>query len=184
MRNRNGDSNPHNGSMVTRGTIVKVNDDPKMQEVDFHGLHDETKTGVERFQNYGFSSVPLPPSMDDKGVMRHAEAIVLSGSGNRSHPLVMGVDDRRHRPKGGKPGEVGLYDDQKQTVTLTRDGIVISGGASNKPINVMVGGVTFKISSAGVDVTGGYFKVNGHRVDETHKHIGVQPGGGTSGVPE
>ena len=112
------------GVMVTRGTIAKANDDPKMQEVDVNGLHDETKTGVERFQNYGFSSVPLPPSMDDKGVMRHAEAIVLSGSGNRSHPIVIGVDDRRHRPKKLKPGESAVYDDQGQSFLVGRDGIV------------------------------------------------------------
>ena len=172
------------GVMVTRGTIAKANDDPKMQEVDVNGLHDETKTGVERFQNYGFSSVPLPPSKDDKGVMRHAEAIVLSGSGNRSHPIVIGVDDRRHRPKKLKPGESVFYDDLGQTITLTRDGIVISGGPSNKPVKMMVGGCTFKLSSEGMEVTGGFLKVNGHRVDETHKHTNVQPGGGTSGVPE
>ncbi|TKV19105.1 baseplate assembly protein, partial [Citrobacter sp. TBCS-14] len=38
------------------------------------------------------------------------------------------VSDRRYRMKGLKTGEVAIYDDQGQSVTLTRAGIVVDGG--------------------------------------------------------
>ncbi len=38
------------------------------------------------------------------------------------------VADRRFRLKGLARGEVALYDDQGQSVTLTRAGIVVNGG--------------------------------------------------------
>ncbi|AWN43173.1 phage baseplate assembly protein domain-containing protein [Methylobacterium durans] len=131
-RNTSRDAAARAGVMVTRTTVTKVNDDPRMQEVDVNGLHDELKTGVERVQNYGFSSVPLPPSQEgraegqsgDQQKMRHAEAVILSGTGNRSHPLVIAIDDRRHRPKKLKPGESAQYDDQGQSWLVGRDGIV------------------------------------------------------------
>lgn len=34
-----------------------------------------------------------------------------------------------------------------------------------------------------VDFSGGYVKSNGKRIDDTHKHVGVQPGGGQTGTP-
>lgn len=45
-------------------------------------------------------------------------------------------------------------------------------------------GVSLAIGKDGVDIAGGYLKVNGVRVDETHVHTGVDPGSGTSGPPE
>lgn len=44
----------------------------------------------------------------------------------------MVVADRRFRLKGLARGEVALYDDQGQSVILTRAGIVINGGG--KPV--------------------------------------------------
>lgn len=117
--------------MFGRGTIEKINDATKLQELDLNLLKDETKTSVERFGEYGFSSVPLGPSKDSKGVKKYAAAVVAFLSGNRSHGVILGVDDRRHRPQGLKEGEVALYDDQAQKVHVGRDGITISGGDDN-----------------------------------------------------
>ena len=135
------------GVMITRGTIETADDSKKMQELTFNGLHDEVKDGVEHWQRYGFSAVPLPPSQASsggssgssgsaslgdgaagtgQGEKQYAEALVVSGSGSRSHPVVIAVDDRRHRPKNLKAGEAIQYDDQGQKVHLTRDGIVAS----------------------------------------------------------
>lgn len=44
-------------------------------------------------------------------------------------------------------------------------------------------GTSIAISKDGVDITAGYLKVNGKRVDDTHVHTGVTPGGGLSSVP-
>jgi hypothetical protein len=49
-----------------------------------------------------------------------AEGIALLLGGQRNHPVVIGVDDRRHRPMGMKPGESFQYDHQGQG-TLIRN---------------------------------------------------------------
>ncbi|MBC0385816.1 phage N-6-adenine-methyltransferase [Escherichia coli] len=56
-----------------------------------------------------------------------AEAVVLFPDGDRSHAVVVTVSDRRYRLKGLQTGEVAVYDDQGQSVTLTREGIVVDG---------------------------------------------------------
>jgi uncharacterized protein involved in type VI secretion and phage assembly len=55
--------------------------------------------------------------------------------------------------------------------------------ANSGEIIMKQGNVTFKITGSGIDVTGGYVKVNGHAIDDTHTHTGVTPGSGVTGVP-
>lgn len=55
---------------------------------------------------------------------------------------------------------------------------------SSEAVTIKVGGVTMKISSAGVDITGGYVKHDDHKIDKTHKHTEVVHGGDLSGPPE
>jgi hypothetical protein len=43
-----------------------------------------------------------------------AEGIAVFLGGQRNHPVVLAVDDRRHRPMGMKPGESFQYDHQGQ----------------------------------------------------------------------
>lgn len=112
------------GLMVSRAVIVMVNDTLKMQGVQVNLLADVTRDGVERFQNYGFTSSPHPG----------AEAIVVSVGGNQDHCVAIAVDDRRYRLVGLAEGEAALYDDLGQKVHLTRNGIVIDG--ANLPITI------------------------------------------------
>lgn len=109
---------------IVRGVFRKANDDPKMQTADVDLLFGERHAGLESVHDYGFSSVPLPPSDKDAG--EAAEAIVVFPSGSRSHGVILKVGDRRYRLRGMKGGEVALHDDQGQKLHLTRDGIVIS----------------------------------------------------------
>lgn len=95
---------------VSRGIVRLVNDALKLQEVQIALLADETRDGVERFQNYGLTSVPLSG----------AEGVFLSVGGSRDHGIVIAIDDRRYRLKGLQPGEVALYDDQGQVIKLKR----------------------------------------------------------------
>ena len=90
--------------MVSRAVLQLVDDSLRMQGVQVVGFAGETLDRVERFQNYGFTSVPHGP--DDDGA---AEAIVLALGGQRQHPVVIAVDDRRYRPTGLADGEVALY---------------------------------------------------------------------------
>lgn len=101
--------------MVGRGTISAVDDGRQAQELQVEGLSDEVHDGVERFQDYGFTSHPLPG----------AEVVTVAVGGTRSHQIAVAIEDRRHRPLDLEPGEVAIYDDQGQIVILKRDGIEI-----------------------------------------------------------
>jgi phage gp45-like len=54
-----------------------------------------------------------------------AEGIALFLGGQRNHPVVIAVDDRRHRPMGLKPGENAQYDDLGQMTLARRDGLYL-----------------------------------------------------------
>jgi phage gp45-like len=126
--------------MVQRFTLNQGNDNPMMQLLDLDGMNSEFRKGVERFQHFGFSSVPLPRDQQQgqgqqgggdtggngeqmKGPA--AEGICLFPGGQRNHPVVIAVDDRRHRPMGLKPGENAQYDDIGQMTLLRRTGVFL-----------------------------------------------------------
>ncbi len=53
------------------------------------------------------------------------------------------MSDRRYRLKGLQTGEVAVYDDQGQSVTLTREGIVVDGAeTSTLPVYSVAGQVS------------------------------------------
>jgi phage baseplate assembly protein V len=133
---------------ISRGTLTRVNDATKMQTADVRLLHDEAIAGAERFQDYAFTSVPKPA--DGTGI---AEVVTVFVSGDRSHPIIIRVDDRRYRLKGLQPGESAQYDDQGQQVYISRTGIQILGGPSNLPVTVTVGNSTFVISNGTISAT-------------------------------
>ena len=101
--------------MAGRAVVSLIHDGLKLQEAQAHIIDGEYVDRVERFQQYGFTSVPHPG----------AEGIYLSLNGSRDHGVLICVDDRRFRMVGLANGEVALYDDQDQKVHLTRDGILI-----------------------------------------------------------
>jgi phage gp45-like len=104
-------------NMVARGVVQLVNDEKMMQLLQLGVLAGETvegANGAENFQPYGLASVPL----------RGAEAVVVFPAGDREHPLVVAVSDRRHRPTGGEPGQVTLYNQSTPRVILLPGGQV------------------------------------------------------------
>lgn len=100
--------------MIARGVLKLVGDAKKLQAVQMQVLADELKNDAEHFQHYGFTSVPFPG----------AEGIVLFIGGNRSHPVVLGLDDRRYRKRDMEAGEVALYTDEGDYVHFKRGRIV------------------------------------------------------------
>lgn len=88
--------------MVSRAILSAVNDAGGIQVVQVKLLADEVRDSVERFQNYGMTSVPLPG----------AEGVMVCVSGNRDHGIVIAMDDRRYRIKGLQAGEVALFTDE------------------------------------------------------------------------
>lgn len=100
--------------MVGRAVVVLVNDGLKLQGLQISLLADEVREDVERFQEYGFTSHPLPG----------AEAVAAAVSGSRDHLVVLAVDDRRYRIKGLAAGEVAIYTDEGDQVVLRRGGTI------------------------------------------------------------
>jgi hypothetical protein len=101
-------------NLAARAVVQLVDDSTKQQLVQIGVLAGEDIDDGEHFHPYGFTSVPLPG----------AEAVVLFPGGDRGHPLVVAVADRRHRPTGGQPGEVTLYADTGAKIRLLADGSI------------------------------------------------------------
>ena len=114
---------------VARAVVNLVDDSKKMQLVQLGVLAGEPVAGrdgagCERFESYGLASVP------DAG----AEAVVLFPNGDRTHPLVVAVSDRRYRPTGGKSGDVVVYNKKGAKIILHADSgdIEIQPGAGGQ----------------------------------------------------
>jgi phage gp45-like len=125
-----------------RGTVNEIDDDHNMQEMHADQMWSDSREKIERVQNYGFSSVPLKRDQQqqqqggqagggqgggEKSDMKGpaAEAFFIYPGGNRSLPVIVAVDDRRHRPYGLKGGESIQYDDQGQATYIQRDGVYL-----------------------------------------------------------
>jgi phage baseplate assembly protein V len=100
-------------NMIARAVVQLVDDTTKMQLVQLGVLADETRT-AERFQSYGFTSVPLPG----------AEAVVVFPGGRRDHGLAIAVEDRRYRIRNLQSGEVAVYTDQGDSIVIKRGGTI------------------------------------------------------------
>ncbi|MET4734747.1 phage gp45-like [Thalassospira sp. MBR-102] len=89
------------------------------------GRSGDTLDGVVVFEGYGFSHIPLPVDANGRG----AETIVFQLERNLA--VAIPPMDRRHRAKSGAviPGEVSIYDDQGQRITLKRGKKIVIDGA-------------------------------------------------------
>lgn len=114
-------------NMVARSVVQLVDDKKKLQLVQIGVLAGETIEGsgggAEHFQPYGFTSVPLVG----------AEGVAVFPSGDRSHPLLIAVSDRRHRPTGGEAGQVTMYHHGGAKITMLASGdIKVQPGPGGK----------------------------------------------------
>ncbi|MBK68029.1 MAG: hypothetical protein CMP22_07870 [Rickettsiales bacterium] len=97
--------------IAQRGVVSLINDSKKLQQIQLKLLDGEVRSELERFQNYGFTSVPKTGS----------EAAVIFVNGTRDHGLVLAVDDRRYRLKPLSAGEVAIYTDEGDKIHLKRN---------------------------------------------------------------
>lgn len=88
--------------------VAARNTHGKLIGVQMQGLAGETVDG-EQFQNYGFSSAPLPG----------AEYIVIPVGGDSKHSVVVASEDGRYRLQL-QDGEVSLYTDEGDYVHMKR----------------------------------------------------------------
>lgn len=120
---------------------------------------------VERFQNYGFTSSPLPGA-----------EIVTARMG--ADVVIIATEDRRYRLTTLRPGEVALYTDEGDYVLLSRDGIVLN---SRRGITIQ-GDVTVNGSVTAqtvADVSGSMAAMRG--VFNAHMHM--DPISGSTSTP-
>lgn len=105
--------------MIMRGIVTLVDDGKKCQALQLEVLdEDDVVEDVENFQPFGVSFVPP----------NQAEAIVCAVTGDQSHLIVLGIQDRRWRPKNVKAHEGGLYVKGVYRVFLDENGVVYLGG--------------------------------------------------------
>jgi hypothetical protein len=129
MRSTTNDAARRAQTSIARATIREIDDDHLMQQVKGADvMHDESPTDFESFQSIGFTTVPKKQSQSQSGQGssrdfsggnggsgtqqpqgESAEAMMIYPGGNRSHPVCVGIDDRRVRPYGLKEGESMHY---------------------------------------------------------------------------
>ncbi len=116
--------------LVSRGVVNFVNDSLKQQNLQISMLADETADDVERFQNYGHTSVPPAGS----------EAIVLSVGGVRQHLVAIAVDNRGARLANLESGDSALYHLEGHKILLTKEGVI---RIECKKLEVVADGIVF-----------------------------------------
>lgn len=122
--------------MVAARCIVHLIDDAGgLQELQVELLAGEARR-IQSMGHYGLASHPR----------RGAEGLVLFVGAQRSHGVVIAVEDRRYRLRGLAEGEVALYTDEGDAVHLKRGGLIeVVAGAQvdvKAPIVTIEGDVT------------------------------------------
>lgn len=84
---------------IATGLVKLVNDAGGLQVLQVSGLVGQVGDDVNRYQNYGFTSVPLPG----------AQGVFLAVGASGEHLVAVAVDDARYRKKGMEPGESAQY---------------------------------------------------------------------------
>ena len=154
--------------IADRAVVTMVTDSLQRQGLQLKVLADETADDVERFQNYGHTSVPPAGS----------EAIVLGIGGARAGLVAIAVEDKGVRPKDLEAGDNCLYHLEGHRIILRKDGLLeleaktVIINASEKltmisPDTEIQGPlhVTGPISSD-EDVTAGDISLSGHDHEE------------------
>lgn len=146
-------------AMVALGRVTASDDRGPTQMLQVRFGETDIRDGIGAVTMYGVASRPLPG----------ADAVVVMVGGNRSDGLVIATGDRRYKIQLA-PGEVALHTDEGDAVHLKRGRVVKIIAGSRLEIDAPLVQVTGDVIAGGVSL-------------RNHRHGGVQPGGGNSGVP-
>jgi phage baseplate assembly protein V len=105
--------------VIGRGRIRVIDDSTPAQTLQVQLGADETKDGLPRVAEYGFTSNP-PPGTD---------AVVIFLAGERTNGVVVGTNNQQFRLRNLATGEVALYDNRGRFVLLSEAGIHVQGNA-------------------------------------------------------
>lgn len=160
------------GNALIRGFLTAIGDGSAMQTVQVGGRAGEVKGGVERFQNYGSTSHPLPESPNGQA----AEAVVIAIEPDMR--VVVVCDDRRYRPRANalRPGDVALYTDLDDAIgSFHAPGdpspvhrIQLSRDDMGEPVTyIQVGDARVTITSAKITMDVAEVEITGRLIDNT-----------------
>jgi phage baseplate assembly protein V len=101
-------------NMISRGVLETSTDQRGVQVLGLSLLDGERKDNLEKFGQYGFSSVP----------MDEAEAIVIFPGGDRSSGIVIATEQRDSRMTGLLSGETAIYTNAGNSIIIHMDGSI------------------------------------------------------------
>lgn len=158
--------------MVRRVTLRNIKDDGATQTASIEVADGVWRDDVEIHQPYGTAT-----NAPEDGAL----GIALALGGDQGDILVLPAANPSKRLGKLPKGAAGSYNEHGDRVLILPDGTIEVRGAT--ALDVKIGGVTFKVTAAGVDITGGYVKHNGVNIGFDHHHKDTMPGGGTTGDP-
>jgi phage gp45-like len=123
--------------LAVRGLVHRVDDGGAAQRLDIETHEGVVRSGVEVLQPYGLASAPAAGGL----------TVVLALGGDQGDLVALPMAQPAARMGGLGPGQVALYDD-----TGTRVGKL--GVLAAAEVTVTVGGTVFKVTPAGVQITG------------------------------
>lgn len=132
------------------------------QFVSGRGLRSDGYTNIHRIEPHGFASMPV------KG----AQALLIAPNAQADQAYVVGGEHHGLRPGDLPLGAAAIYDSSGNIIRLI-----------GKSIEIKFGAMSLIITSDGFAFTGGKVTHNGKDIGDTHKHSGVDPGGGITDVP-
>lgn len=103
-------------SMVGKAILSAIDDSGNLQVSEFKYLSGEVIDGVERVQEFGFTSHPP----------RGSEAIVSFIGGNQQHGVIIATDSSMYRIKNLPEGAVALYNSNGDYIKLEADKMTIN----------------------------------------------------------
>lgn len=122
--------------LASRARLHRIDDSTGIQAVQVELLAGEIRN-LQRLQDYGITSVPLPG----------AEGIALALNGDRAQSVIIKTDDRRHRITELQPGEVCIYTHEGDTIHLKRGRKIEINGAEQVDVNTKVANVNAATSA-------------------------------------
>ena len=100
---------------ATHGILTRLRITRGRLYADLSGLPGENLNNARVYQQYGFASYPL----------EGAHGAVVMGLGNSRNPIVVAIDDHRHRVEL-QPGQVALYNNAGVLVLLDQADIYVN----------------------------------------------------------
>jgi len=111
-------------NMISRVTVQVTDDGGGGQALQVGAHSGEDIEDAEHVHPYGFTSHPLPG----------AEGVGIFPGGDRGHPLIVAIGDRRYRPSGKPAGHVALYHYTGAIIEFTELGDVVVTPATGRQV--------------------------------------------------